>query len=297
MRGGSISSSKNRGVVKKPIFIVGSGRSGTSVFFRILASHQDLGYFTNLDCLYPRLFKYGVLSLIENKKVVRSLINRLIFIFPDEEIIGINEFCGIQKMGIPLSEEEARLNEAKCLKQMIQRCLRYSKKERFIAKNTTNGMRIKYLNKIFPDSIFIHVIRDGRANVNSYLNVSFFSEINFWWNKNKNLADWIKKGKSPTRLAALHWKNNVEEILVQSKILPRDRYYEIKYEDYTRDPEFFFKKIIEFCGLKWNNYFKLMLKGSKLENRDFKWKKNLTDIQKNIIETEIYDLLKKLKFF
>ena len=148
---------------------------------------------------------------------------------------------------------------------MINNCLKYHKTNRFISKNTNDGMRIKFLNKIFPDSLFIHVIRDGRANVNSYLNVPFFSEIGFWWQNNKTLADWEAKNRDPIELVSLHWKHNVFEILNQSKILPKERYLEIKYEDFNSDPEYFFKNAIEFCELSWNNHFKSIIRNTKFE--------------------------------
>ena len=282
--------------IKKPIFIVGCGRSGTTIFFRTIVKHKDLGYFTNYGARFPRLFKYGIIPFIENNNFTRQIIEKIRPIIPDKETIGIYKYCKIRKKGIPLSGEDLKFEEAHRLNQMISKCLNYHKADRFISKNTNNGFRILYLDEIFPDSIFIHVIRDGRANVNSYLNKEYFYRINFWWWHNKTYDDWIAEGRNPIELAAYNWKNNISQILKQGKSLPKERYYEIKYEDFTEDPEYYFKNTLEFCGLKWNKHFESVIKNTRFENRNYKWKNNLNSNQRKAIEPILHDLLKKFGY-
>lgn len=97
--------------------------------------------------------------------------------------------------------------------------------------------------------------------------ILIFYKIDFWWWNNKTYNDWIENGKEPVKLAALHWKHNVEEIKRQSKLLPKDRYYEMRYEDFTEQPEKFFKEAIDFCELDWNDHFKSVLRAAEFENR------------------------------
>lgn len=282
--------------IKKPIFVIGSGRSGTTIFFRTLAQHKQVGYFTNFDSYFPRLFKSGIMPFLESNTLTKSVINRMKPIIPSKEIIGILTYCKIQEKGIPLSDEDVNLTESDCLTEMICKCLKYQKKGRFIAKNTINGMRIKYLDSIFPDSIFVHVMRDGRANVHSYLHIPFFKQIRFWWWGNKQLEDWITEGGSPLELAALHWKNNMLEIFRQSKDLPRERYFEIKYEDFTRDPLYFFKKTLDFCGLEWDKHFESIINNTTFKNTNYKWKTNLSPEQQEVIESILGDFLNKIGY-
>lgn len=283
-------------MIERPVFIVGSGRSGTTIFFKTLAKHKQVGYFSNYDDSFPRLFRYGITPFLESNNLTLSIIGKVKQVQPSMEIMGIMQYCGIRKKGIPLSDEDVKQSEARCLKQMIYKCLEYRKVSRFIAKNTNNGMRIEYLDKIFPNSIFIHVLRDGRANVNSYLNVPFFSKMSFWWWNNKKLENWINESRKAEELAALHWKHNVEEILKQAKCLPKDRYLEVKYEEFTEDPKRSFQKVVELCGLGWSRYFESVIENTQFKNMNYKWKKDLNLEQKEIVESIAADLLQKLGY-
>ncbi|MFW5895267.1 MAG: sulfotransferase domain-containing protein, partial [archaeon] len=120
--------------------------------------------------------------------------------------------------------------------------------------------------------------------------------IKFWWLDNRDYNDWEEEGKDITRLAALHWRHNIEEITKQAKILPKNRYLIIRYEEFTEDPMINFKKIIEFCGLDWNEQFRDVLKNTNFENRNFKWKENLTPSQKAILDDVLSDTLIQLGY-
>ena len=282
--------------IDRPIFIVGSGRSGTTIFFRTLAKHKELGYFNNYDLHFLRLFKLGVMPFLERNRFTRYIIEKVRPIKPAAESERVMEYCKISEKGIPLSESDAEDDMGQCLKKMIIKCLKYHKANRFLGKNTNDGMRIEFLNKIFPDSIFLHMLRDGRANVNSYLKVPFFHEIGFWWWNNKTLKDWINEGRTPEELGALHWKNNVREIIRQSRCLPKGRYLEIKYEEFTDNPKNCLKKVFEFCGLKWNKNFESFVETAQIKNMNFKWKKNLSLNERKVIESILHSLLKKLDY-
>jgi len=179
---------------------------------------------------------------------------------------------------------------------MIRKCLKSNSSKRFVSKNTSDGMRINYLSKVFPDSLFIHVLRDGRANVNSYLNVSFFKDIGFWWNDNKTLDDWLNEGNNQLELAARHWRNNVEEILKQKSSLPKNRYFEIKYEEFTSNPIYSFKKVIDFCELNWDDHFKSIIKNSNFENRDYKWRERFSTDEIDRINSIVIPTMEKIGY-
>lgn len=282
--------------IDRPIFIVGSGRSGTTIFFRTLAKHKELGYFSDYDLRFLRLFKLGVMPFLERNRFTRYIIEKVRPIKPAAESERVMEYCKISEKGIPLSENDAEDDMGQCLKKMIIKCLKYHKANRFLGKNTSDGMRIEFLNKIFPDSIFLHILRDGRANVNSYLKVPFFYEIRFWWWNNKTFKDWINEGRTPEELGALHWKNNVREIIRQSRCLPEGRYLEIKYEEFTENPKDCLKKVIEFCGLKWDKNFESSVETTQIKNMNFKWKNNLSFNERKVIESILHSLLKKLDY-
>jgi hypothetical protein len=115
-------------------------------------------------------------------------------------------------------------------------------------------MRIRYLQEIFPDALFVHIIRHGFGVVNSLINVQWWNDLNLWW-LGKTPRQWQAEGRDPHELAALHWKRQVEVALVDAKKVPAAQYYECRYEDLMSDPEPQLRRILDFCELEWNHEF------------------------------------------
>jgi hypothetical protein len=85
---------------------------------------------------------------------------------------------------------------------------------------------LSLLGKAFPNSKFIHVIRDGRDCA-----ASFHRRWKF----------------NPIRTVA-RWKDSVREGRAQGQSLG-SRYIEVRYEEVTRSPEAAFRSILEFLGV------------------------------------------------
>ena len=48
--------------LKNSLFILGTGRSGTTIVFRMLASHPELGWFSNYEERFPRVPQFALAS-------------------------------------------------------------------------------------------------------------------------------------------------------------------------------------------------------------------------------------------
>ena len=127
-------------------------------------------------------------------------------------------------------------NRPSGLQRLVHDHLIYSGAKRFLNKNTRNCRRIRFLNKVFPDAKFIHIVRDGRAVVASLINVKFW----------KNLVPWILRGSTGAvngnpdadeiELASYLWKAEIRQIYRDIKEIPSHRFYEITYENFTASP-------------------------------------------------------------
>jgi len=42
-------------MIIKPIFIIGSGRSGTTILYNLLSTHPELCWFSNISTKYPKI--------------------------------------------------------------------------------------------------------------------------------------------------------------------------------------------------------------------------------------------------
>jgi len=159
--------------IKKPIFIVGVPRSGTTLLYLLLAQHPDLGCFTNN--IIKKLFNENYLKSIHLRRRIFGLLK---LPYPEDEF-GIKFFLPID---IPVEggylydlvfnggwNPKVSEKNLAILKKIISKTLNEQKRKRFLSKFPPNSMRIDVINTIFKDSKFIHIIRDPRAVVNSLL--------------------------------------------------------------------------------------------------------------------------------
>ncbi len=290
--------------IQKPIFIIGSIRSGTTILYGLLSVHPEVCWFSNHTNRYPdfsglaaiqRMLDIPFLGArmkraIISKKPIPPRLN--VVPWPDEGDHIYHSYCGFGKIknGIEnaLSEEmEGRL------KEKIREHMRFSGKRRFLSKQTANNRRLELLNRMFPDAFYIHSIRDGRAVASSTLQVPWWKDTHIWWLGYK-ASEWETTGRDPIELCALYWKRTVLEIM-RNRYLFGDRYMEVRYEELTRDVKGMLSKIVHFCELSNPSEFMDLLPEA-LPNRNYKWKEQLTESQKSTLSESIGEFLKTLGY-
>jgi len=125
----------------------------------------------------------------------------------------------------------------------------------------TGWPRIGFLDQIFPEARFIHVIRDGRAVANSWLQMPWWlgyggPERWQWGPLGPELAaEWEQSGHSFAVLAGLLWALLVDAFDAAASPLPKGRWLEVRYEDVTARPRQAFEAMLEFCDLPWDGGF------------------------------------------
>src|SRR5262245_59764101 len=158
--------------IEKPIFIVGIGRSGTTVFHEMLAQHPHAAWLSRLCDDYPSkpLRNRRLMQAVDYPLIGRYLRQRFkpleCYSFWERHCIGFSKPC----------RELVAADVAEFAMKRIRNALRRmqtSKRRRLDAK-ITGWPRLGYLQQIFGDAKFIHLVRDGRAVVNSRLQES-------WW--------------------------------------------------------------------------------------------------------------------
>jgi hypothetical protein len=163
------------------------------------------------------------------------------------------------------------------------------KRNRLLIK-LTGWPRIGYLSEIFPDALFIHVYRDGRAVVNSLLEVDFW---NGWrgprhwrWGEltNEQRAEWLRHDRSFVALAAIEWKILMDAFETAKAGIAASQLMEVRYEDFTVDPESLFVEMLRFTGLDPSPRFLETVRRFDIQSANFKWKEQLTSAQQAILE-------------
>jgi len=289
--------------IQQPIFIVGSGRSGTTLFYNILAGHKDLTWFSNYTNYFPKQLWLSKLNyLYKNIKLAKEFRNRSIFPKPSEGFNLWNFFHPVGKLEArgaarPLYESDVKEANISLMKDTIVKHMQHSECSRFINKNIRNTRRSRYLYKIFPDGLFIHMIRDGRAVSNSLLNVNWWRDLPLWYREDKKTpAQLIIEGENEILLAAKMWKNEIQTMFRDSNKIPKHQFFEVKYEELIKNPILTLKNVLNFCNLEYSERFEKYIDSFNIESMDYKWKKNFTENQISLIESELNSLLKQLGY-
>lgn len=251
--------------LKRPIFFIGMPRSGTTIIFEAFSRHPDLGWISGYCRMHPRrpwvnvlrrIFDNRLLKLHSKKKQYGR--NRLINFYlpiPDEAYEFWDMYAGVpfSSNALPgISCSEARRD---ALRNAVSEVLGWQGKTRLAAK-FTGPPRISFLSSIFPDAIFVHVVRDGRAVVQSLLEVKFWIENSgfekpFWEDllTQSLLDEWERHDRDSGVLAALQWKRVVELAKLESEALEAGQYNEVNYEEFVRAPHDVLSQLFDMCGL------------------------------------------------
>jgi omega-hydroxy-beta-dihydromenaquinone-9 sulfotransferase len=286
--------------IKKPIFLIGSGRSGTTILYKLLCIHPELCWFSNYTNTFPKLPVLSIFQRITDLPLLGSSIKAQMIkrkpwkILPNPVEGGTiyHDYCRFKHDRRTYANDPDEQTFLK-FKRIIEMHLKFTFKNRFISKQTANTQRLRLINRLFPNAYFIHLIRDGREVANSYLNVPWWKNTNLWWLGAKPSA-FNESEIDPIELCALQWRNNVKEILEVCKPFS-ERYLEVRYENLIRNPKKVVCDIFNFCELG-SCDDAMAIVPQKLEDMSFKWKNDLNANQKSIVFQAAGDLLEEFGY-
>lgn len=217
--------------VDRPLFLIGCGRSGTTLLYEALGRHPELGWFSNISQRYPKVPATALASRLAEVQPVRARFRR--HPIPAEAHAIFDAVRGGARLadeGV-LGRHDVAPEEAARLRGLVATHLRLQGKRRFMNKNTRNARRVGYLAEVFPEALFVHVVRDPRATAASLLKVPFWPDLRLWWKDYRTPADLTAAGESPALLAAEFWRREVDQIDADGATIDPARWMEIRYED------------------------------------------------------------------
>jgi hypothetical protein len=284
--------------IVKPIVVIGTGRSGTSVFHRMLSEHPKVSWLSRRLCDThpdkPALNRF-LMRAIDCPAVGRLIKRR---VSPGECYSFWQYYCkGFSRPCRDLLSSDVTERSKKQIRHVMSKMLT-QKRSRLLIK-ITGWPRIGFLSEIFKDAKFIHILRDGRAVANSLLNIDWWwgwrGPENWRWGvlSPEQKEQWDRYDKSFAVLAAIQWKILIDAIENAKDYIEEDNFLEIKYEDLCSDPIAVFRKAVEFCNLEWTRGFETKLKRYELKNTNNKWQRELTSRQKSQLEQVLQDHLRK----
>jgi len=172
------------------------------------------------------------------------------------------------------------------------------KRNRLMIK-ITGWPRIGFFSEIFPDAKFIHIVRDGRAVVNSMLNVH-------WWTGWKGTSSWgwgeltpeeqtqlTTYGHSFVALASIEWNHLMQAMEVAKQAVDPANFLEIRYENFCADVVGITRTVAEFCELPWNDSIAAAMGAYQINEKNYKWQEELTATQQGVMNDIMAPYLKQ----
>jgi hypothetical protein len=304
--------------IHRPILFVGMPRSGTTLLLESFAARSDLAWFSRplnrvpgvpAICVVERLGSIhpGLRSTIYRSDQVGSGLRSLrrlerVRLGPTQGERVWAHWAGDGFMSDFLLGVEATEQERERLRRLVWKVMRYEGKSRFVGK-LTGPARIGYLSSVFPDAVFVHVIRDGRAVTNSLLRVAGWRGTSRMhhpaWRgglSERQLELWRESGGSPHALAAIQWRAVIERAR-QESAGASDRYTEVRYEDFLDDPHGELERLTAFSGLpRAPETHRFLDRRIRLRDMNYRWREDLSLEEIEVVEQLIGDLLSDLGY-
>jgi hypothetical protein len=270
-----------------PLFIIGTGRCGSTVFHDLLAYHPQVSWFTRLVNKYPCHPRYNsMLVTLTGLPGAGALIRRNVS--PVEGYrMWEHHFHGFAAPCRDLTAADAFPYAIASIRKMARACVTPSR-PRLLLK-ITGWPRLGFLHAVFPTARFINVIRDGRAVASSLLRVGFWSGFrgpdNWGWGPLSagQQARWEKAGRSFAALAALEWEVLMDAYQLAKQTVPADHLMEIRYEDLCANPVDVARSAADFAGLPWSRELERGIAALALKSQNDKWKQGLSPAQQEVL--------------
>jgi len=230
--------------VRKPLFVLGMGRSGTTILGLILSMHREVGFLNEPKALWHTVRR-------------------------DEDVIG-NYSCG--KGRYRLLAADASADVVRAAHRLFGAYLALTGSSRVVDKYPELIFRVPFIKAIFPDALFLIVIRNGMDTVASIERWSrdhrmhTQGEVHDWWGVNRqkwklmreqlvladgglnSIQDLVPYLSRQSDMAAVEWIVTMREALRHRGRGSGDMLF-LKYEDLVAAPRLMLRQVGNFAGL------------------------------------------------
>ncbi len=205
---------------KQPFFIIGIGRSGTTLIRLMLHHHPEIAipyeshfitdYYRNAD-------QYGDLSNDQNlRKLVEDILQEDLLLKWDHQFDVDRVLASIELRTLSGVFDAIYSDYANGKGKQ-----RWGDKSDYLD-------RVHIINKVFPNAKFIHIVRDGRDVANSVMKMTW--------------------GPKDIIQAAEWWHSHIWLGIRIGSVLGEGRYLQVHYESLVENSEEELKRICEFLG-------------------------------------------------
>ncbi len=227
-------------------FILGCGRSGTTVLGRLIATHPEVYYLREPYYLWRA-------------------------VDPQTDMIGFYGDAGGPPRCTFFVADATNEKTSRFRRCMAAEFRRGHQPEVLVEKTPINSWRIEYLNALAPDAKFVHIVRNGinvvrsisRLAVNNDYKIAWKGQWNQWWGRDNckwqamvrdaRAQGWFESSlndiQNDIERGALEWIVSLQEANRMRTALG-DRMLEFRYEDFATSPKETLTKIAQHLGIQ-----------------------------------------------
>lgn len=230
--------------VHKPIFIIGTGRSGTTILGTLLSMHREVGFLNEPKALWHA-------------------------IYPQEDLVG-SYSRGPAKYRLTSREASERVHQT--AHRLFGAYLAVIASKRVVDKYPELVFRVPFVKTLFPDAKFIFLVRNGWDTCQSIegwsqrQGVQVQTEQHDWWGADnrkwellweqiivtdEELKDILPEREPlehPLNMAVLEWIVSMQEGLRCMNQFP-GCIHKLRYEDLVSQPRTTLTQVLQFCEL------------------------------------------------
>lgn len=270
--------------IADPIMIVCAGRSGSTLYYRVIARHRDVGWLSSLHQVLPSQTWVALFSRLYGVRAFDRVKHAYWFPKPFSPYkFWERHLPGVTRPGRELVADDVPSQAVEPLRRAVARVLRYQgrHKKRFLFK-VTGWARMAFFARVFPDLRFINLRRQRIAVVASWLKAG-------WLNVTGDIdgPSWVwgpvperyrriyrEMGGGGVLSAAVKTQLDVDDIRRNVARFP-GRCFELDYEELVSDPMHWFRETLEFCELPWSERFERVVRDAGIRDFSDRWKQQV----------------------
>ena len=261
-----------------PVFLIGTGRCGSSLLQQLLGYHPDLAWMSHWTSWMPGGARWAFTQRLHDLPAATQLLvdpTSRVMPQPTENYRLLAAATdGLFTAPRELTADDLTPLAKDRLHRMVDDHLRASGKARFMMKHT-GYPRVAYLRAAFPDARFVHVVRDGRAVAVSLCKVDWWSGESQWGFGRLSDEDrslYADSGYHEVVLAGLYWK----VLMDQFAAVKDEGLLEVRYDTLVTRPAETMAEILRFVDLPPNGRFDERLAATRFLPEDARWRKALS---------------------
>ncbi len=208
---------------KRPVFVVGSPRSGTTFLYDALQSTGGFPVYNRESHVFSGLVtRVGNLSVPRNReKLIAKWLESQYF----------------KPIGVDVEEVKLRFlrdgrNGGDFLRFVMEDMAHHQNMERWADHTPDHVLYMQQIKSTIPDALFIHLVRDGR-------------DVALSLDKQGYLDSYLWHKRYGVMVCGIYWEWTVEAGMQQGARM-RDSYLEVRYEDLIGKPHETFARIGNF---------------------------------------------------